>query len=130
MKKYFKNSYHSSLVYAFNESIHSSTFLLSLDFFLLTYLENVLISHALYSVIFLVSDNNQYLTLEVRESQMKANWICWINFISSVEYTHKHLHTHTSSSISTNPTDVNVWKYLKFHIPSIQASLAPANVST
>lgn len=70
MKKYFKNSY---LVYAFSESIHSNTFLLSLDFFLLTYLENVLISHALYSIIFLVSDNYQYLTLEVRESQMKAN---------------------------------------------------------
>lgn len=70
MKKYFKNSY---LVYAFNESIHSNTVLLSLDFFLLTYLENVLISHALYSIIFLVSDNYQYLTLEVRESQMKAN---------------------------------------------------------
>lgn len=70
MKKYFKNSY---LVYAFNESIHSNTVLLSLDFFLLTYLENVLISHALYSIIFLVSDNYQYLTLDVRESQMKAN---------------------------------------------------------
>lgn len=64
-----------------------SAYIFSLDIF------NVLIIHALYFIIFIVSDN-RFLTLDVWECQMKANWICWINCISSTEYTYTLIHTH------------------------------------